>query len=51
MEEDLPQLSAETFLALQEFYREQEEKELSKNSLNIVNNKMNFDEDWVRILI
>ena len=31
---DLPQLSAETFSALQEFYKEQEQKELTVNELN-----------------
>ncbi|XP_050295807.1 EEF1A lysine methyltransferase 1 [Anthonomus grandis grandis] len=47
-EDDLPQLSASTFAALQEFYKEQEEREaLQSNIQEIVQNgNVVFDEDW-----
>ena len=52
-EDDMPQLSAETFSALQEFYKEQEVKEQIVNDLNLSssgNNKINelnaISEDW-----
>lgn len=42
----MPHLSAETFAALQEFYKEQEDKELRLNSVE--NGEVeSFDEDWV----
>ncbi|KAF5296166.1 hypothetical protein FQA39_LY12620 [Lamprigera yunnana] len=40
--EDVPQLSAETFLALQEFYNEQNTKELALET----NTDVTLDEDW-----
>lgn len=48
-EDDIPQLSAETFAALQEFYVEQEEKEQLLTRLSLDNNLTEdivFDEDW-----
>ena len=52
-EDDMPQLSAETFSALQEFYKEQEVKEQIVNDLNLSsseNNKISelnaISEDW-----
>ncbi|XP_017786316.1 PREDICTED: protein-lysine N-methyltransferase N6AMT2 [Nicrophorus vespilloides] len=45
--EDLPQLSAETFAALQQFYQEQEEKEIIMSKLNSDQPEVqHFDEDW-----
>ena len=50
--DDVPQLSAETFSALQEFYNEQEQKEQIVNELNFssgnANDKdiQNLSEDW-----
>lgn len=44
-DEDIPQLSAETFAALQVFYKEQE-------MLNVgeIDGNSNFEENWVCIL-
>lgn len=50
-DDDLPQLSAETFAALQEFYNEQEQKELVKQSSETVDPDINFEENWVRTLL
>ena len=50
--DDVPQLSAETFSALQEFYNEQEQKEQIVNELNFSSNNandkdiQNLSEDW-----
>ncbi|XP_072382521.1 EEF1A lysine methyltransferase 1 [Diabrotica undecimpunctata] len=44
-DEDLPQLSAETFAALQEFYREEEEREHNINLL-IDQKDVTLKEDW-----
>lgn len=45
-DDDVPQLSAETFLALQEFYNEQSEKEAQ----SIAHHKEpSFEENWVNI--
>ncbi|CAH1105724.1 unnamed protein product [Psylliodes chrysocephalus] len=44
-DDDLPQLSVETFGALQEFYKEQEERE-SKINYVINNGDVTFEEDW-----
>ena len=51
-EDDMPQLSAETFSVLQEFYKEQEVKEQIVSDLNLSSseNKINelnaISEDW-----
>ena len=49
-DDDVPQLSAETFSALQEFYKEQENKEQIINELssssNIGSDTPNISEDW-----
>ena len=49
-DDDVPQLSAETFSALQEFYKEQENKEQIINELssssNIGSDTLNISEDW-----
>ena len=50
-EDDIPQLSAESLTALQEFYEEQAQKEEKLRSIldggeNSVQN-INIDEDWV----
>ena len=52
-DDDIPQLSAETFGALQEFYKEQEQKEQIVNELTCslengdnTNNIPNVSEDW-----
>ncbi|CAG9818493.1 unnamed protein product [Phaedon cochleariae] len=45
VEDDVPQLSAETFAALQEFYKEQEERDKECNA-GIVNKSAIFEEDW-----
>ena len=49
-DDDIPQLSAETFSALQEFYKEQEQKEQIVNelnsSMNSGNDNPNISEDW-----
>lgn len=49
-EDDVPQLSAETFNALQEFYMEENEKEMRLKSAleNIDNTSLKFKENWVR---
>ena len=44
-DDDVPQLSADTFLALQEFYQEQEERE--KRLVSSADENATFDEDWV----
>ncbi|KAJ3662356.1 hypothetical protein Zmor_006710 [Zophobas morio] len=43
-DDDVPQLSADTFLALQEFYQEQEERE--KRLVSSADENATFDEDW-----
>ncbi|KAF7279827.1 hypothetical protein GWI33_006685 [Rhynchophorus ferrugineus] len=43
---DLPQLSASTFAALQEFYKELEERELKQNDCKLTNTDVTFEEDW-----
>ena len=50
---DIPQLSADTFSALQEFYKEQEQKEITVNELNNplddednVKSTKTLSEDW-----
>lgn len=47
-EEDVPQLSASTFAALQEFYQEQEAREIRETSANELaqNGNIVFNEDW-----
>lgn len=53
-DDDIPQLSSETFAALQEFYKEQENREEKlKNILNSTqkNDNLTFDENWVNLLI
>ncbi|KAG5889426.1 hypothetical protein JTB14_032760 [Gonioctena quinquepunctata] len=42
--DDIPQLSAETFAALQEFYKEQEERE-AKMTI-VIDDQNTFEEDW-----
>ncbi|XP_066250017.1 EEF1A lysine methyltransferase 1 [Euwallacea similis] len=42
---DVPQLSAATFAALQEFYQEQEERELKEKQIHDIHEGV-FDEDW-----
>lgn len=51
-DEDIPQLSKETLLALNEFYNEQKEKEQKLTHLkeNKDNLNYNFDENWVTFL-
>lgn len=50
-DDDVPTLSAGTLKALQEFYREQEEKESQLNQTNengvAKPNEIVFNEDWV----
>lgn len=48
-DEDLPQLSSETFAALQEFYKEQEEHEnrLELLASENLNGDVKINEDWV----
>lgn len=48
---DVPQLSAETFAALQEFYKEQEQREILLNNTNKVLHNNDFQENWVSYLI
>lgn len=49
--EDLPQLSSETFTALKEFYKEQEQREAKLSGIlaSAQNGDENtlFEEDWV----
>ena len=46
-DDDVPQLSAETFAALQEFYQEEEHREVLKTQDSSVVCDMNsFNEDW-----
>lgn len=45
-DDDVPQLSIQTFAALQEFYKEQEERE-SKLSQTNNNASTNIQENWV----
>ncbi|XP_019766341.2 EEF1A lysine methyltransferase 1-like isoform X1 [Dendroctonus ponderosae] len=45
-ESELPQLSASAFAALQEFYKEQEEREAMEMSARDVSVKGDFSEDW-----
>ncbi|XP_030751001.1 EEF1A lysine methyltransferase 1 isoform X2 [Sitophilus oryzae] len=48
-DDDLPQLSANTFAALEEFYREQEERETKQKNFEADSSNGNiiFDEDWL----
>lgn len=48
-EDDVPQLTAETFAALQEFYKEEEEKQknLGLALENCLHNNVKFQENWV----
>lgn len=49
-DDDVPQLSAETFSALQEFYKEEEEKQKKlKVAIENLNDELHFDENWVLI--
>lgn len=51
-DDDIPALSAETFMALQEFYKEQEIKE-SKLKLAVASSDIkdiHIEEDWVNII-
>ena len=45
-DDDVPQLSAETFAALQEFYQEEENREAIKAQDNVVCDMDAFTEDW-----
>lgn len=52
VDDDVPQLSAETFAALQEFYKEQAQKE-EKLKLGLTQSSEDaipIDEDWVIIV-
>lgn len=46
-DDDLPQLSAATFNALQEFYKEQEEREINKANISVQDGPI--EENWVTI--
>lgn len=49
-EEDVPQLSASTFAALQQFYDEQEQRETKERQLHqalLKGDHTSFNEDWV----
>lgn len=46
-DDDLPQLSSSTFAALQEFYKEQEEREIKQNDCKLTSTDLTFEEDWV----
>lgn len=50
-DDDVPQLSVETFSALQEFYKEEEEKEskLLAAKRSSANSDLQYDENWVCI--
>lgn len=52
LNEDIPQLSAETFAALQEFYNEQAIRDNKVNNLKYTNtvNDENFEENWVNVI-
>lgn len=52
-DDDLPQLSAETFAALQEFYNEEENKMKNKlpTTCDLNNKELKFEENWVYIFI
>ena len=47
-ENDAPTLSAETFAALEQFYKEEDEREAIKISAkeNVTTDMTNFNEDW-----
>ncbi|KAL3284999.1 hypothetical protein HHI36_019128 [Cryptolaemus montrouzieri] len=45
-DDEVPHLSLETFTALQEFYREQEERESVKEAISLSINEFNIQEDW-----
>lgn len=47
-EEDFPQLSAETFAALTEFYKEQEDREQELQIAGKRNEGSHFEENWVK---
>lgn len=51
-DEDLPQLSLETFAALEEFYKEQDEREKRLEVLvsQSINGNITIQEDWVNTL-
>lgn len=46
-DDDIPQLSADTFNALQEFYKEQEERENRKFDNSFQFNEEPLEENWV----
>lgn len=51
-EDDVPQLSAETFAALQEFYSEQQKRQeifAKLETENKLTENILFDENWVRL--
>lgn len=52
LNEDIPQLSAETFAALQEFYNEQAIRDNKVNNIKYTNttNDVNFEENWVNLI-
>lgn len=50
-DEDVPQLSASTFAALQQFYDEQEQRETKERQLHqslLKGDHTSFNEDWVK---